>query len=146
MEANYLILCIDDDPDDISMLREAFNSLHVPYEIVAAHNGEEGLKTLYRMRDENKLPCLIVLDINMPKMDGRETFHAIRKDQQFASTPVVIFSTSSSPLDKLFFSRKAVEYFVKPIDFKKLSDVASAFLRFCDHGPGRPGNAPGTTD
>ncbi|MDB5252063.1 MAG: response regulator [Flaviaesturariibacter sp.] len=135
METNYLILCIDDDPDDISMLREAFNVLKVRYEIVAAHNGEEGLKTLHQLRDANNLPCLIVLDINMPKMDGRETFHAMRKDSRFADIPVVIFSTSSSPLDKLFFSRKAVEYFVKPIDFQKLSDVACAFLKICD-GPG----------
>ena len=132
MTKKHLILCIDDDPDDIAMLKEAFQSLGVDYDMDEAHNGEEGVVALRRMNEANRLPCLIVLDINMPKMDGREAFNAIRKESQFADIPVVIFSTSSSPMDKLFFSRKSVEYFVKPIDFQKLSDVASAFLKICE--------------
>ncbi|MDB5196328.1 MAG: response regulator [Flaviaesturariibacter sp.] len=130
----YLILCIDDDPDDIAMLKEAFQSLHVEYEMVEANNGEEGILALRRLNKAGTVPCLIVLDINMPKMDGREAFNAIRKEEPFSAIPVVIFSTSSSPMDKMFFSRKSVEYFVKPIDFKKLSDVASAFLKICQKG------------
>lgn len=136
MMKKHLILCIDDDPDDIAMLKEAFDSLEVGYEMVEANNGEEGVIALERMESEKGLPCLIVLDINMPKMDGREAFNAIRKKPAFADIPVVIFSTSSSPMDKLFFSRKSVEYFVKPIDFKKLSDVASAFLAICERNRG----------
>jgi CheY-like chemotaxis protein len=136
MTTKHLILCIDDDPDDIAMLKEAFQSLGVVYEMEEAHNGEEGVVALRRMKEANRLPCLIVLDINMPKMDGREAFNAIRKEPNFANIPVVIFSTSSSPMDKLFFSRKSVEYFVKPIDFKKLSDVAAAFLAICEKSSG----------
>lgn len=131
MTPQYLILSIDDDPDDIAMLKDAFDSLQVNYRLVEAHNGEEGVKALQQLSDAGTLPCLIVLDINMPKMDGREAFNAIRKESRFAEIPVVIFSTSSSPMDKMFFSRKSVEYFVKPIDFKKLSDVARSFLNIC---------------
>lgn len=138
-----MILCIDDDPDDIAMLKEAFQSLGVAYEMEEAHNGEEGVAALRRMNETKRLPCLIVLDINMPKMDGREAFNAIRKESRFGDIPVVIFSTSSSPMDKLFFSRKSVEYFVKPIDFKKLSDVASAFLKICEQS--RPENENGNS-
>lgn len=129
--AKYLILCIDDDPDDIAMLKEAFRTLKVDYQIVHGSNGEEGLKILKRLGPEST-PCLIILDINMPKMDGRETFVAIRKHPEFEHIPIVIFSTSSSPMDRLFFSKKAVEYFVKPIDFQKLSDVAQTFLAICE--------------
>jgi len=130
----YRILCIDDDPDDIDMLNEAFQSLGVQYELVKAHNGEEGITELRRLHNDGTVPCLIVLDINMPRMDGREAFNAIRKEPAFSAIPVVIFSTSSSQMDKMFFSRKSVEYFVKPIDFNKLSDVASAFLKICENG------------
>lgn len=129
--AKYLILCIDDDPDDIAMLKEAFRTLKVDYQIVHGSNGEEGLKVLKQLGPKAK-PCLIILDINMPKMDGRETFIAIRKDPAFEHIPIVIFSTSSSPMDRLFFSKKSVEYFVKPIDFQKLSDVARTFLAICE--------------
>lgn len=140
----YRILCIDDDPDDIAMLNEAFQSLQVDYEMVEAHNGEEGIVALRRLEKEGNLPCLIVLDINMPRMDGREAFNAIRKEEIFSNIPVVVFSTSSSPMDKLFFSRKSVEYFVKPIDFRKLSDVASAFLKICKTGKTDINNSPAT--
>jgi CheY-like chemotaxis protein len=132
MATKHLILCIDDDPEDVEMLREAFRKLSVDYEFVQATNGVLGLKLLRDLALKNEQPCLIVLDINMPKMDGRETFIALKKDPVLSDIPTVIFSTSSSGMDKMFFSKKNVEYFVKPIDFQKLSVVAGTFLKMCE--------------
>jgi CheY-like chemotaxis protein len=134
MATKHLIVCIDDDHEDVDMLKDAFRKLSVDYEFIQATDGELGLKLLREMADRNEQPCLIVLDINMPRMDGRETFIALKKDPVLAGIPTVIFSTSSSAMDQLFFSKKNVEYFVKPIDFKKLSVVAGSFLKMCEDG------------
>ncbi|RYY95892.1 MAG: response regulator [Chitinophagaceae bacterium] len=141
METEHLIVCIDDDKDDIEMLKEAFRSLPHPFTMIEAHDGIEGLDTLRQMYAHGGLPCLIVLDINMPRMDGRETFNAIRQDPQLSDTPIVIFSTSNSPMDQMFFERKNAAYFVKPINFQKLIQVASDFLGLCSHR--RTGHGPG---
>jgi CheY-like chemotaxis protein len=134
MTTNHIIVCIDDDAEDVEMLKDAFHALNVNYEFVQATDGELGIALVKEMLAKGEQPCLIVLDINMPKMDGRETFIALKKEPALAGIPTVIFSTSSSQLDKLFFSKKNVEYFVKPIDFKKLRNVASEFLKLCEKG------------
>jgi CheY-like chemotaxis protein len=134
MATKHLIVCIDDDHEDVEMLKEAFRKLSVDYEFIQAKDGEVGLKLLREMSAKNEQPCLIVLDINMPRMDGRETFIALKKDPLLSGIPTVIFSTSSSPMDQMFFSKKNVEYFVKPIDFNKLSIVAGSFLKMCEEG------------
>jgi CheY-like chemotaxis protein len=132
MATKHLIVCIDDDHEDVEMLKDAFRKLSVDYEFVQATDGELGLKLLRDLSAKNEQPCLIVLDINMPRMDGRETFIALKKDPVLSEIPTVIFSTSSSPMDKMFFSKKNAEYFVKPIDFNKLSNVAGTFLKMCE--------------
>jgi CheY-like chemotaxis protein len=132
MTNKHLILCIDDDAEDVEMLKEAVQAVNVSYDLLQATDGQLGISMLKEMAAKGEKPCLIVLDINMPRMDGRETFIALKKEPLLADIPTVIFSTSSSPLDKMFFSKKNVEYFVKPIDFKKLSSVANAFLNLCE--------------
>ncbi|WP_345254117.1 response regulator [Flaviaesturariibacter amylovorans] len=133
MESEHLIVSIDDDKDDIEMLKEAFRCLPHPFTIVEANDGKEGIETLRQLHAGGTPPCLIVLDINMPRMDGREAFNAIRQDPQLSQTPIVIFSTSNSPMDKLFFSHRNAAYFVKPINFQKLIQVAADFLGMCSH-------------
>jgi CheY-like chemotaxis protein len=125
------ILCADDDDDDIQMLQEAIKELDGSYHIAKANDGLDALKQLQAMKEKGSLPCLVVLDINMPKMDGRQTFISIRNNPDLAHIPVVIFSTSSSPLDKTFFDRKDVEYITKPINYNFLVQVAQRLLSYC---------------
>lgn len=131
MNRTLTILCADDDDDDIQLLREAINGIDGRYSLVKARDGVDALAQLQKMKEAGTLPCLVVLDINMPKMDGRQTFLSIRHNPDFASIPVVIFSTSSSSLDKMFFSKKDVEYIIKPINYPLLVDVAQKLLNFC---------------
>ena len=127
----YKILCVDDDADDLYLLRKALKQVGSDYEMIEAGDGLAALDALRQMSEGDNLPCLIVLDINMPKMDGRQTFMAIENDPKLSKVPVVIFSTSSSPLDKLFFSKKNVEYITKPIYYETLLTVAQRMLSFC---------------
>jgi len=133
MAKEHLIVCIDDDRDDIDMLRDAFRRLPEPFRIVEAYDGKEGLALIRRLHAEGRPPCLIVLDINMPLMDGRETFLAIQREPELNESSIVIFSTSNSPLDRLFFEHKNATYFVKPVNFDALIEVAGQLLGLCAH-------------
>ena len=93
MQISNTVLLIDDDPDDLELLQEALRSIDQRHELLEARDGEEGLTRLHALKNKDELPCLIVLDLNMPKMDGKQTFMAIKSDQQLARIPVVIFSS-----------------------------------------------------
>jgi len=126
-----LILYVDDDPDDLAMLREAISEVGTSFQIREAFDGVHALELLRQMTQENNLPCLIVLDINMPRMDGKQTLVAIQKNKLLSTIPVVLFSTSSSVLDKMFSQAKNVELITKPIDYKALQSAASRLLSYC---------------
>jgi CheY-like chemotaxis protein len=83
------------------------------------------------MQQSQELPCLIVLDINMPRMDGKQTLVAIQNNPILSTIPVVLFSTSSSALDKTFSESKKVELITKPFTFDTLFKVTSKLLSFC---------------
>lgn len=125
------ILYIDDDADDIQLLNDALRYVDGEYELKEAADGQEGLELLQQMKEKQSLPCLIVLDINMPRMDGRQAFHHIRTDEKLSDIPIVIFSTSNSQLDQIYFKGKNVEYITKPINFPHLIEVATRMLDHC---------------
>jgi CheY-like chemotaxis protein len=126
-----VILYIDDDADDVQLLHDALLHINGDYALEKAADGQEGLELLHRMKSNGRLPCLVVLDLNMPRMDGRQTFQHIRSDEQLAGIPIVIFSTSNSQLDQIYFQGKNVEYITKPINFPHLIDAASRMLEYC---------------
>jgi CheY-like chemotaxis protein len=125
------VLYIDDDQDDLMLLKEAFQAIDPAYIVLQAPNGEEGIQKLHELQAENQLPCLIVLDINMPKMCGRQTFQHIKSTPPLAHIPIVIFSTSSNPQDKAFFEAQNVAYITKPINFCYLTEVAKQLIHIC---------------
>jgi CheY-like chemotaxis protein len=131
MRIEKTVLLIDDDKDDLELLEGALKIINDDHKIIEATNGEDGLAKLRNLIIEGELPCLIVLDINMPKMDGRQTFLAIKSDHQLSKIPVVIFSTSTSLLDKSFFERHHTAYFVKPVNFTELARIASRMIGHC---------------
>lgn len=133
MHIDKTVLLIDDDKDDLEMLQNALRDTDIDHEIIEATDGVQGLKVLNTLMSRKQLPCLIVLDVNMPKMDGRETLVRIKADEQLAKIPVVIFSTSSSQLDRTFFEKYNTAYFVKPINFESLKKTASSLIDICYH-------------
>lgn len=126
----YIILCVDDDSEDLEMLQEALEEVGPNFTIMKACDGEEALDMLRQMKEINHLPSLIVMDINMPKLDGKQTLVSIQSDDSLARVPVVILSTSNSEMDKLFFSRKKVEFITKPIVYDRIMEIAHRLLSF----------------
>ena len=131
---NPFILCVDDDADDLQILQEAFVASGCNYPIKVATDGQDALRQLSVMQQEEALPCLIVLDINMPRIGGRETVVALQADMGLKGIPVVAYSTSSSTTDKTFFSNHNVPFFTKPSYFKEMEVIAANMLHYC-HPP-----------
>lgn len=128
----HIIFYADDDADDRQLLCRALTSLSANYKIMEAEDGEEAITTLRKMKESGNLPSLIVLDINMPKVDGKQTYTLIKNDSILSLIPVIIFSTSKSEMDKIFFKRKNTEYIIKPSDYPHIEEVAARMLAYCE--------------
>ena len=131
MTSKHTILYAEDDLDDLMMVRQAFEP-HDHIEVLHAANGLETLQRLHELNEKNLQPCLVILDINMPKMDGRETLEEMKKNEKFKHIPVVMFSTSSSHQDKQFAQLWGVELITKPLHYGDLEYIAKQFIDRCN--------------
>ncbi len=130
ISANHIIFYADDDADDRQLLCRALHSVDANYQILEAEDGDEAINALKKMKEKGILPSLIVLDINMPKIDGKQAYVFIKNDEALASIPVIIFSTSKSELDKLFFKRKNTLYITKPTDYAHIVEAAAKMISY----------------
>ena len=131
MQFTRTVLCIDDDEDDRQMVCEAVGEIDASIEVIHASRGEEALEYLRKAKEEQKLPCLIMMDIRMPGMGGRDLILELEKDHVLAKIPRAVFSTFISPIDKEFFSAHGAETVRKPTDFETLLKVVEDILRKC---------------
>jgi CheY-like chemotaxis protein len=131
MNTIYTILYIEDDQDDLLLIAEAFEKHTDHLRVVHSHNGYEGLNTLEKMKEDNSLPCLVIIDINMPVMDGNETLRQIRSEKEYNDLPVVMFSTSSNPSDKKLAAELDADFMTKPSSIKEMETLVSAFVNKC---------------
>lgn len=117
------ILLVEDNPDDVELTRIAFEQARIPNRLVVVRDGAEALDYLHargRYSDRVELPALVLLDLNLPKVDGREVLQAIRSNPQTQSLPVVVLSTSREPSDvQSTYALHANSYIQKPLDFQK---------------------------
>lgn len=126
------ILLVDDDPDDIEIVDEAVKVITNDSVLKFANNGIQALQLLETLHAQNQLPCLIVLDLNMPKLNGTQTLEKIKLDERFAAIPVIIYSTSVNPLEReKCISLGAHSYLTKPISIRDSELTARTFLSFC---------------
>lgn len=127
------ILLIEDNPGDIVLTKEAFKECGRNHNITALKDGEEALKYL---RNDNDVinyihPDIILLDLNLPKRDGREILSKIRSDYKFKDIPVIILSTSQNEEDVFTAYRlKANCYISKPIDLSHFFNIIESIDRF----------------
>jgi CheY-like chemotaxis protein len=133
MADKHTIFYAEDDLDDLFIVKQAFQSYDGTIRIVHAHNGLEALETLEHLHENDTLPCLILLDINMPGMDGRETLIKIKQHEQLKHIPAIMFSTSSSSLDKDFASKWDARFFTKPLVYSEMEKMVDTFVSLCDH-------------
>lgn len=123
------ILCIDDDEDDRELIDSVIQELNEKYMVLKASNGEEALQLLEK---QEKPPCLILLDINMPVMGGKETLKKLKSSEGYSRIPVIVFTTSSNPSDEAFFSEFGVPVHTKPDKFQTMISKVQGFLHYCE--------------
>jgi CheY-like chemotaxis protein len=125
MRSKKPILLVEDDSIDVMTVKRALKEINVANKLVTAANGEEALAYL---RDEkNEKPCIMLLDLNMPKMNGLEFLSEIKKDEVLKKIPAIILTTSKEDHDRLkSFSLSAAGYMIKPVDFRQFVDVMRA--------------------
>ena len=119
--ANYhTILWADDDADDLFIVREVMDNFPDTFKITEVNNGRQVLDYLNSIKCPSELPCLVILDINMPVLNGKETLAIIKSEERFNSITVAVFTTSSSEKDRQFCERFGARMFTKPHSFQKL--------------------------
>ncbi len=117
------ILLIEDNPDDAELTRIAFAEAGVDYRLQVVGDGVQALAYL-RGSAPADLPSLVLLDLNLPKLDGREVLEAIRAEPATRSLPVVVLTTSAEPFDvDKVYELGANSYIQKPVEFERFVDV-----------------------
>jgi CheY-like chemotaxis protein len=120
------VLLIEDDPGDVLMTREAFEDAKVANNLYVVSDGEDALAFLRRegTHAEVPRPDLVLLDLNLPRVDGREVLEQIKNDPELRSIPVVVLTTSESEDDIVHsYSLHANAYVTKPVDFDRFHQV-----------------------
>ena len=111
------ILLVEDDTVDAMTVKRALNDLHVTNTLVHVTDGEQALE--YLQDSANAEPCVILLDLNMPKMNGVEFLKIAKADDKMKCIPVVVLTTSKADQDRFeCFNCSAAGYIVKPVDYK----------------------------
>ena len=117
------ILLVEDNPDDEKLTLRALKQCKVTNPIVITRNGEEAIATLASTKP---LPCIVMLDLKLPKIDGLEVLQYIRADKQLHMLPVVIFTSSSEESDIIeSYGLGANSYVRKPVDFNQFTEAVT---------------------
>lgn len=115
------ILLVEDDQVDVLTTRRALKEIHVTNPLVVCENGEEGLAYL---RGTAERPCLVLLDLNMPVMNGIEFLENVKSDASLRRIPTVVLTTSEEQEDKLrSFDLGAAGYMPKSLDYRRFVEV-----------------------
>jgi CheY-like chemotaxis protein len=127
------ILLVEDDPGDVRLTREALKEGKVRNTLTVARDGIEALQILRREGPHAQAvrPDVILLDLNLPRMDGREVLKAIKSDAKLRLIPVVVLTTSSADEDVLrSYDLQANCYVTKPLDLDQFMNVVKTISEF----------------
>ena len=140
----FTILIADDDEDDCLLVEIAFRKVGIAHELRFVGDGRELLDYLYNKGnfadpERHPRPNLILLDLNMPKIDGREALATIKSDRQLRDIPVLILTTSKEERD-IAFSKEAgaASFLTKSGIFDDWTDILSKFCAAIQHNPSIP--------
>ena len=133
MKKEVIILLVEDNEGDIVLTVEALREAKIHNKVVVVRDGEEALSYLYRegKYTDAEMPDIIFLDINLPRIDGKEVLTKIKNDDRLKFIPVVILTTSDSENDIMeSYSNHANCYITKPVDFNKFLQVVNMIKDF----------------
>ena len=118
------ILLVEDDNVDVMTVKRALKDLKINNPLVSTANGEEALE--YLTNNDNKKPCIILLDLNMPKMNGIEFLKIVKVNDILKKIPVVVLTTSSQQQDIIeSFKLSVAGYIVKSVDYAEFTEAIS---------------------
>ncbi|NKY11927.1 response regulator [Cellulomonas hominis] len=127
------VLLVEDDPGDVLMTREAFEDNKVANRLAVVSDGVSALAYLRKEGEhaDARTPDLVLLDLNLPRMDGREVLEAMKSDDALRSIPVVVLTTSEAEEDVVrSYSLHANAYVTKPVDFERFIEVVRQIDEF----------------
>ena len=125
MRSGKPILLLEDDRVDAMTVKRALKDLKVTNPLIHKLNGEEGVE--YLTGEENEIPCLILLDLNMPKMNGIEFLKVIKERDVVKKIPVIVLTTSKEEQDIInTFKLSVAGYMIKSVDYKKFVETIRA--------------------
>ncbi len=133
---NELLLVVEDSNDDFRMLQRLMQRMEVRNPIIRCVNGDEALDFLsqagsYKGSDAVTKPSVILLDLNLPGLDGRDVLERLKQDGSLKEIPIVVFTTSSNPKDVEFCYQKGANgYLVKPMEADELQKTVQAFVDY----------------
>ena len=126
------ILLVEDDSVDALTVQRAFKDIEVRNEVIHFENGEEALEFL--RTGKGPRPCIILLDLNMPRMNGIEFLEAVKMDEKLRSIPIVVLTTSTEHKDRHeSFNHSVAGYMVKPIDYKAFVELMKTISTYWSH-------------
>ncbi len=124
------ILLIEDDQNDISLIKIAFENAGIDVNLKIITNGEEAINYINKLDKEEKLPDLILLDINLPKVNGLEVLQIVKSDEITSQIPTVIFTSSDSEFDmNSAYNSGANLYLKKPNNINDFRSLIVDFIR-----------------
>ncbi len=128
MKNNLKVLLIEDDMIEVMKLNRVVASLNLKYNIVEANNGEEALKIL---EEKDELPDIILLDLNMPKINGMEFLSIIKKEERLRHIPAIILTTSNNQKDLLECYKLGIAgYVLKPLKYEEYVSKIEKLLAY----------------
>ncbi|WP_324653268.1 response regulator [Georgenia sp. H159] len=120
------VLLVEDDPGDVLMTEEAFAEYKVANRLTVVSDGESAMSYLHKQGQyaDAPTPDLVLLDLNLPRMDGREVLAELKEDPELRRIPVVVLTTSEAEEDILrSYNLHANAYVTKPVDFERFISV-----------------------
>lgn len=141
---SFIVLMADDDEDDCQLVEAAFQEIGIAHDLRFVDDGVELLDYLYNEGDyadpeKYPTPGLIRLDLNMPRIDGREALAKIKSDPQLKNIPILIFTTSREERDIVLSKQAGASSFLsKPEGFQDLTDMLEKFCTAILHNPNIP--------
>ena len=127
------ILLIEDDPDDVLLATEGLGMMKIPNDLHLAMDGEEAMDFFHRRGrfEDAPVPDIVLLDLNLPKKDGREVLAEIKADPDLCRIPVIVLTTSAAEHDVLHAYDKHVNAYIrKPVGFTALLEVFRTIEEF----------------
>lgn len=131
MKDNFHILLVEDNIGDVVLAKEAFENTGITDELIVASNGQEALEILNELSNKGILPKLILLDLNMPIINGLEFLGTMRKNDRYKFIPTILLTTSSAENDiRQAYNVGANAYLVKPFDNDEFNEMIKRMVEF----------------